>query len=189
MQGRYLHHRTPLPRNDMTQSIQTATFGAGCFWCTEAFFRNIDGVVGVRSGYSGGSTENPSYKQVCSGTSEHAEVVEVTYDSDQVSYEDLLDSFFSMHDPTTLNRQGADEGTQYRSIILYHNEEQKRMAEEAKAHMDASGRFKNPIVTQILSASEFYEAEDEHQNYFEKKPTAPYSMYIRQKLKTMLSKH
>ena len=173
----------------MTQSTQTATFGAGCFWCTEAFFRQIDGVVDVRSGYAGGTTENPSYKQVCSGTTTHAEVVEVRYDPNQVSYQDLLEVFFSMHDPTTLNRQGADKGTQYRSIILYHDEEQKRMAEEAKAGLDASGRFKNPIVTQLLSASEFYDAEDEHQNYFEKNPTASYSMYIREKIEAMKSKH
>jgi peptide-methionine (S)-S-oxide reductase len=162
-----------------------ATFGAGCFWCSEAMFENLDGVISVLSGYQGGELKKPTYKQVCRGDTGHAEVVRVEYDPTRVTYDELLDLFWKMHDPTTLNRQGADVGTQYRSIIFYHDEDQKAAAEKSLKAMDASGTFKNPIVTQIQSASDFYEAEAYHQDYYRNNPDAPYSRYIQSKLKKL----
>ena len=146
-----------------------ATFGAGCFWGVEASFRQLPGVLDAVSGYSGGTTVRPSYKDVCTGTTGHAEVVEVTYDPARIAYERLLDAFWKMHDPTTRDRQGPDVGSQYRSVIFYHDDEQKRAAEASKAAQDASKLYRGPIVTQIEKAGPFYEAEDYHQRYLEKR--------------------
>ena len=145
-----------------------ATFGAGCFWGVEAAFRKIQGVVSTTVGYSGGSSKNPTYKDVRSGRTGHAEVVQVEYDPSKTSYEELLNVFWSVHDPTQLNRQGPDVGTQYRSAIFFYNAEQEAAAKAAKAHLERSGRYRKPIVTEIIPASEFYMAEEYHQQYFEK---------------------
>ncbi len=157
---------------------QKATFGGGCFWCTEAIFLGLKGVSKVQSGYAGGTVKNPTYKQVCTGTTGHAEVIQITYDPAQVSYEDLLEVFWNTHDPTTLNRQGADEGTQYRSVIFYHNEEQKRIAEQYKKQLAASHVYSDPIVTEIKPLTDFYVAEDYHQNYFALNQQAGYCQYV-----------
>ena len=145
-----------------------ATFGAGCFWGVEAAFRQIEGVTKTEVGYEGGRLEKPSYEDVCSHTTGHAEVVEVTYDPDQVSYEELLDVFWGKHDPTQLNRQEWDIGDQYRSVIFFHDDEQRAAAERSKAALDASGRYRRPIVTAIEPAQRFYRAEEYHQRYLEK---------------------
>jgi peptide-methionine (S)-S-oxide reductase len=149
-----------------------ATFGAGCFWGVEAAYRQLPGVLSTRVGYLGGTMENPTYRDVCSGRTGHAEVVEVTYDPARLSYDDLLTVFWENHDPTTLNRQGPDVGEQYRSAIFYHDDEQKAAAEASKAERDKSGRYRRPIVTEITPASAFYEAEDYHQQYLEKRGLA-----------------
>ena len=159
-------------------SLEVATLGAGCFWCVEAIFQDIKGVKKVESGYSGGSIKNPSYKEVCNGTTGHAEVVQVTFDPKQVSFSSILEVFFSTHDPTTLNRQGADVGTQYRSAIFYHSEEQKKVAEIAKEAAQASGDWSNPIVTEITAYSNFYKAEDYHQDYYNQNGTQPYCQIV-----------
>jgi peptide-methionine (S)-S-oxide reductase len=148
----------------MSQEI--ATLAGGCFWCLEAVFDQLKGVQSVESGYMGGKTPNPNYEQVCSGTSGHAEVVRVAFDPDELTYRDLLTVFFTIHDPTTLNRQGNDVGTQYRSAIFYHSEEQKRVAEEVMARIEKEGIFGNPIVTEVTPATQFHMAEDYHQEYF-----------------------
>lgn len=169
---------------NMTEQIDTATFGTGCFWCTEAIFEQMNGVLKVISGYSGGKVDNPTYKQVCTGETGHAECVQIQYEPSKVSYDELLEVFWQVHDPTTLNRQGADVGTQYRSVIFYHNEEQKRKAEHYKSELEKSGAFKDPIVTEIAPASKFYTAEDYHQEYYaENKNKNPYcAMVIRPKV-------
>lgn len=151
---------------------ELATFGAGCFWGVEVTFRNTPGVKDAVVGYLGGSLANPTYKDVCTGRTGHAEVVQVIYDPAEVTYDNLLDVFWENHNPTTLNRQGPDVGTQYRSAIFYHTPEQKRFAEESKAKLEASGRFRKPIVTEITPASTFYLAEDYHQRYLEKRGLA-----------------
>ena len=151
---------------------QRATFGAGCFWGVEAAFREVKGVVNVTVGYLGGTMKNPTYRDVCTGRTGHAEVVEVEYDPAQVSYEDLLNVFWTNHDPTTLNRQGPDVGTQYRSAIFYHTEEQHETAERSRQQMQQSERFKRPIVTEITPASTFYRAEEYHQQYLAKRGLA-----------------
>ena len=148
--------------------MEKATFGAGCFWGVEHFFREVPGVIDAVSGYAGGHVDNPTYRQVCTDTTGHAEVVEVTFDPAKVAYGKLVDLFFKMHDPTQLNRQGPDIGTQYRSAIFTHSPEQARAAEEKKAEAQASGRYKGPIVTSIEPAQTFWPAEDYHQRYFEK---------------------
>jgi peptide-methionine (S)-S-oxide reductase len=158
--------------------LQLATFGNGCFWCTEAIFQRLNGVEKVVSGYSGGKVKNPTYKEVCSGLTGHAEVIQITYDPKKISFDELLEVFWKTHDPTTLNRQGADEGTQYRSAVFYHTEEQKQLATEYRKKLDASGAFDNPIVTEITGFTEFYPAEDYHQNYFNLNGTAPYCSYV-----------
>ena len=155
---------------------ELATFGGGCFWCTEAIFERFNGVKSVTSGYAGGKTANPSYKQVCTGGTGHAEVIQIEYDPAIISYNQLLEIFWEAHDPTTMNRQGHDEGTQYRSVILYHNEAQKKAAEESKKI--AAAHFKEPIVTQILPLTKFYPAEEYHQDYFRKNPHVPYCTYV-----------
>lgn len=155
----------------MTQ-LEKATFGAGCFWGVEVAFRKVPGVTATAAGYLGGTLQNPTYKDVCSGRTGHAEVVEVTYDPSQVTYEDLLNVFWTSHDPTTLNRQGPDRGTQYRSAIFYHHEAQKAAAVASKDRWNASGRFSAPIVTEVTPASTFYRAEEYHQRYLEKQGLA-----------------
>lgn len=169
---------TTMANESAREGLATATFGSGCFWCTEAVFQNVEGVEKVESGYSGGKVKNPTYKEVCSGLTGHAEVIQVHYDTAKVSYEELLEIFWKTHDPTTLNRQGADEGTQYRSVVFYHNEEQKKLAEKYKAELDKSGAFDNPIVTEISPYTEFYKAEDYHQNYYNLNGNAPYCSYV-----------
>lgn len=153
---------------------ETAVFGGGCFWCTEAIFKRVKGVEKVEPGYAGGRTPNPSYKMVCTGTTGHAEVIRVTYDPQVVSFSDLMEIFWHAHDPTTLNRQGNDMGTQYRSIILYQDEDQKKSAETSLNETDAGGMFKKPIVTKIEPLDVFYTAEDYHFNYFANNPNQPY---------------
>jgi peptide-methionine (S)-S-oxide reductase len=149
--------------------METATFGAGCFWGVEETFRQMDGVTDTAVGYLGGHTQNPSYKDVCSDETGHAEVVQVTFDPAKVSYDKLLDVFWSSHNPTTLNRQGPDIGTQYRSAIFFHSPEQERLARASKERMQASGKFRSPIVTEITPASPFYRAEEYHQKYLAKR--------------------
>lgn len=156
--------------------MKKATFGGGCFWCTEAVFERLDGVVDVVSGYAGGDVENPGYREVSAGTTGHAEVVQITYDPETISYEELLRMHWKSHDPTTLNRQGADVGTQYRSIILFHNDEQKRIAE--KSRKAAQEQFREPIVTEIEPLETFYPAEDYHQDYYRKNPQAGYCQFV-----------
>ena len=170
--------------NVIAEKIDTATFGTGCFWCTEAIFEQLNGVVKVTSGYSGGKVKNPSYKEVCTGETGHAECVQIMYEPDKISYDELLEVFWQVHDPTTLNRQGADVGTQYRSAIFYHTPEQKQKAEKYKAELDKSGAFNNPIVTEISPAAEFYSAENYHQEYYaNNQNTNPYcAVVIRPKL-------
>jgi peptide-methionine (S)-S-oxide reductase len=161
----------------MTQEI--ATLAGGCFWCLEAVFDELKGVKSVESGYMGGKTPNPNYEQVCSGTSGHAEVVRVTFDPEELEYRDLLAVFFSIHDPTTLNRQGNDVGTQYRSAIYYHSPEQKAVAENVIASLEKKGIFGNPIVTEVTAASQFHMAEDGHQEYFARVGNSnPYCSYV-----------
>lgn len=165
-------------------SLEIATFGAGCFWCVEAVFENLDGVKSVESGYMGGHKKNPTYREVSSGETGHAEVTRIYFDPAVISYETLLDWLWRSHDPTTLNRQGADVGTQYRSAVFYHNEEQKKTAEASKAA--AESMFDAPIVTEITPASEFYLAEDYHQDYYKQNKSAAYcQMVIRPKLKKL----
>jgi peptide-methionine (S)-S-oxide reductase len=151
---------------------EKATFGAGCFWGVEAAFRQVKGVISTTVGYSGGTFQNPSYKEVCSGRTGHAEVVEVEYDPSQVSYEELLNVFWENHDPTQLNRQGPDVGAQYRSAIFFHTPQQEAAARASKEALERSGQYKRPIVTEITPASEFYRAEDYHQQYLEKRGLA-----------------
>ncbi len=158
--------------------FETATFGSGCFWCTEAIFERVKGVLTVVSGYSGGDITSPSYESVCTGKTGHAEVCQMQFDPDEISYEELLKIFWKTHDPTTLNRQGADVGTQYRSIILYHNEEQKKSAEFYKEELDNSGAYNHKIVTEISEFKKFYPAEAYHQHYFEKNPYQGYCSFV-----------
>lgn len=167
--------------NTITESktgTDTATFGAGCFWCVEAVFQRLDGVLKVSSGYSGGKIKNPTYREVCSGLTGHAEVTQITFDKSKISFTELLEVFWKTHDPTTLNRQGADAGTQYRSVIFYHNNEQKGLAEKYKAELDKSGAFNSPIVTEISPYTGFYIAEDYHQNYFNLNGKEPYCQFV-----------
>ena len=162
----------------------TATLGTGCFWCTEAIFDQLDGVISVTSGYAGGSVANPSYKQVTTGETGHAECVQVVYDTSKITFDELLEVFWQVHDPTTLNRQGADVGTQYRSVIFYHDDKQKQTAEKYKTELDKSGAYDNPIVTTLEPFTKFYKAENYHQEYYElNKNSNPYcSIVIQPKL-------
>jgi peptide-methionine (S)-S-oxide reductase len=163
---------------ETTLRTDTATFGTGCFWCTEAIFQQLEGVLKVSSGYSGGHVKNPTYKEVCEGTTGHAECVEIVYDPQKISFDELLEVFWQTHDPTTLNRQGNDVGTQYRSAIFYHNADQKAKAEKYKAELDKSGAWDKHIVTEITPASEFYVAENYHQDYYNNNGSAPYCYYV-----------
>ena len=161
-----------MEKNETVDTSKIATFGAGCFWGVEAAYRQIPGVLSTRVGYLGGTMENPTYRDVCSGRTGHAEVVEVKYDPSRLTYDDLLTVFWENHDPTTLNRQGPDVGEQYRSAIFYHDDEQKAAAEASKEERDRSAKYRRPIVTEITPASAFYEAEDYHQQYLEKRGLA-----------------
>lgn len=168
----------------LPQGTSIATFANGCFWCTEAIFEELDGVVSATSGYSGGKTKNPTYKEICTGETGHAECLQIVYDTSKISFDELLEVFWQTHDPTTLNRQGADVGTQYRSAIFYHTGEQKEKAEKYKAELNKSGAFDSPVVTEITAFDKFYPAEDYHQQYFENNETTnPYCrIVIRPKL-------
>ena len=159
-------------------NVETAVFGGGCFWCLEAVFQRLPGVKSVESGYMGGKVENPTYRQVCSGNTGHAEVVRVTFDSSQISYRELLAVFFATHDPTTLDRQGNDVGTQYRSVIFYNSDEQRRQAQQAIAELTSGHEFQAPIVTAVEPAETFFVAEDYHQNYFNENSEQPYCRFI-----------
>ena len=164
--------------NDSNVKTEIADFGGGCFWCVEAVFLELDGVIKVVSGYEGGKVDNPTYKQICTGNTGHAEVIRVTFNPDKITYKELLEAFWLAHDPTTLNRQGNDVGTQYRSVIFYHNEEQKLLAEKYKEELSKSGAWTNPVVTEITKASTFYPAEDYHQNYYNLNESQPYCSYV-----------
>lgn len=166
------------PRTDEKPKTETATLGGGCFWCVEAVFQEVKGVTAVESGYTGGKTENPTYKDICTGTTGHAEVCKITFDPSVVTYKDILEVFFKTHDPTTLNRQGNDRGTQYRSVIYTHSKEQKELAEKIKKELDASGAWKDPIVTEISPIGKYTKAEDYHQNYFKNNPGQGYCAYV-----------
>lgn len=166
------------PMSKSNEELQLATFGSGCFWCTEAFFLKVNGVESVASGYSGGKVKNPTYREVCTGSTGHAEVIQLTYDPKKVSFEELLEVFWNTHDPTTLNRQGADEGTQYRSVVFYHSEEQKRLAEQYKKQLETSHVYKSPIVTEISPYTVFYKAEEYHQDYYALNPKQGYCQYV-----------
>ncbi|WP_394334435.1 peptide-methionine (S)-S-oxide reductase MsrA [Reichenbachiella faecimaris] len=158
--------------------MEIATFGNGCFWCTEAIFQELNGVSKAVSGYMGGEVKNPTYKEVCSGTTGHAEVLQITYDPSVITFDELLEVFWKTHDPTTLNRQGNDVGTQYRSAVFYHNADQKMLASEYKGKLDASGAWSDPIVTEITAADTFYPAEDYHQEYFNLNGSQPYCNFV-----------
>jgi peptide-methionine (S)-S-oxide reductase len=181
---------SPVKQESMTDNISfnsndtiadtsgIATFGAGCFWCVEAIFQQLDGVITVASGYAGGTVKNPTYNEVCSGTTGHAEVIQVTYDPSKITYPELLEVFWKTHDPTTLNRQGNDRGTQYRSVVFYHNPEQKALAEKYKKELDASGAWDHPIVTEITAYNNYSKAEEYHQNYYNNNGDEPYCAYM-----------
>jgi len=158
--------------------MEHALFGAGCFWCVEAVFQNLKGVEKVVSGYAGGRIKNPTYREVCSGLTGHNEVIDITFDPAVISYKELLEIFWKTHDPTTLNRQGNDVGTQYRSAVYYYNEEQKQLAEEYKKKLNDGHAFPDPVVTEITAAPEFYVAEDYHQNYFNMHGHEPYCQFV-----------
>jgi peptide-methionine (S)-S-oxide reductase len=162
----------------MAENREVATLAGGCFWCLEAVFEQLKGVETVESGYAGGATESPSYRDVCGGDTGHAEVVQVTFDPNVISYSDILDVFFATHDPTTLNRQGNDVGTQYRSAIFFHTPEQKQAAEAKIAELTSEGLFPRPIVTNTVALERFYKAEDYHQGYFRTNPAQPYCQYV-----------
>lgn len=172
-----MNHTPPSMENaNPLSSLSSATFGGGCFWCTEAVFAELKGVTKVISGYSGGKIKNPTYKEICSGLTGHAEVIRVEYDPAQISYEELLEVFFLTHDPTTLNRQGNDVGTQYRSVVFYHDEQQKAAAERIRT--EAQVHWKKPIVTEISQLTNFYEAENYHQDYYANNPFQPYCAFV-----------
>ncbi len=174
----------------MNGKEEVAVLGGGCFWCTEAVFQEIDGIISVDSGYSGGHRENPSYEEVCSGDTGHAEVVKVSFDPGAISYEGVLDAFFAMHDPTTLNRQGNDVGTQYRSVIFYMNDEQKSAAESKIRQLEEKKEYRNPIVTAVEPYRNFYSSEGYHKNYFNNNPGAAYCrLVISPKLEKFKKKH
>ncbi len=158
--------------------MQIATLGNGCFWCTEAVFKRLKGVMSVQSGYSGGSVENPTYEQVCSGDTGHAEALQMEFDPNVIPYEKLLEVFWHTHNPTTLNRQGNDVGTQYRSVIFYHSDEQKNMAEESKRKIEEEHLYSDKIVTEITAFTNFYKAEPHHENYYDRNTDAPYCQFV-----------
>jgi peptide-methionine (S)-S-oxide reductase len=168
-----------MPPEPLSGGVTTnrATFGGGCFWCVEAAFKELDGVESAISGYAGGEVSDPSYRQVCSGDTGHAEVVQVEYDPDEIIYPDLLRVFFTIHDPTQLNKQGPDVGTQYRSIVFYHDDEQREQVERFLVELEEAGAYDDDIVTEIEPLEEFYEAEEKHQNYYDKNPNDRYCSF------------
>ena len=168
---------TPASSTPLT-ATDTATFGTGCFWCTEAIFQQLEGVEKVTSGYSGGTVPNPTYEQVCSKTTGHAECLNIMYDPKKISFDELLEVFWQTHDPTTLNRQGGDVGTQYRSVVFYHNEEQRAKTAKYKSELDKSGAFAKPIVTTLEQFTVFYPAEEEHQNYYRNNTSQGYCQFV-----------
>jgi len=163
---------------DNSRRTETATFGGGCFWCTEAIFKSLKGVETVESGYSGGKLKNPTYKEVCTGETGHAEVIQITFNPEMISFRELLEVFWKTHDPTTLNRQGADAGTQYRSVIFWHTQEQKEAAENLKSVLNDENVFGKPVVTEITAFEQFYKAETYHQNYFANNRTQGYCQFV-----------
>jgi methionine-S-sulfoxide reductase len=165
-------------RSNMNTHLEVATFGGGCYWCIEAVFQRLEGVEKVESGFSGGQVKNPTYKEVCTGTTGHAEVIQITFDTTKTSFEEILKVFFTMHDPTTLNRQGNDIGTQYRSAVFYHNDVQKKAAEEIIAALNTSKAYPNPIVTEVSKLDVFYKAEDYHQNYYNENSDQGYCRFV-----------
>ncbi len=176
--------------NKDNEKAEVATIGGGCFWCVEAIYENLEGVESVVSGYSGGSVKNPGYRDISSGLTGHAEVCQITFDPDVISFEEIIEIFWEVHDPTTLNRQGTDIGPQYRSVIFYHSEDQKRIAMDSMKKMDESRVFSSPIVTEIISFSGFYKAEDYHQDYFLNNPNQSYcSIVISPKVKKFKKEH
>lgn len=164
--------------NNNNESYQTATIGGGCFWCIEAIYNQVNGVISANSGYSGGKIKNPTYREVSSGMTSHAEVIQIVFDPDVITYHDILTIFFHIHDPTTLNRQGADVGTQYRSVIFYHDEGQKAVAKLVIQETEDQKLWEAPLVTELSPLGEFYVAEDYHQNYFENNPNATYCTFV-----------
>ncbi len=174
------HELKPNLQDNMTtdSKLDTATFGAGCFWCVEAVFQQLRGVHTVESGYSGGHTRNPTYKEVCTGTTGHAEVCQITYDPSVISFAELLEVYWQTHDPTTLNQQGGDIGTQYRSVIFYHRRDQQLLAEEMKSKLDAAKIWKDPLVTEIVPFAEFFKAEAYHQEYYFQNSSQPYCSVV-----------
>jgi len=170
-------NNNPIVLDNLTNT-DTVTFGTGCFWCTEAIFQDVDGVISVVSGYSGGNVANPTYEQIGTGATGHAECLNIIYDTTKVSYDELLEIFWQTHDPTTLNRQGNDVGPQYRSVIFYRNQQQKETAEKYKSELDKSGAFSNPIVTTLEPMSVFYKAENYHQNYYNQNGNQPYCQFV-----------
>jgi peptide-methionine (S)-S-oxide reductase len=178
-QSKDLKNLKTLDQNmEMNTQYDSATFGAGCFWCVEAVFQQLKGVQSVSSGYSGGQIKNPTYKEVCSGLTGHAEVCRIVFDPKIITYKELLEAFWASHDPTTLNRQGADVGTQYRSVVFYHNAEQKELAEKYKQRLNEENAFGKPVVTEISELKDYYKAEDYHQNYFNENGDAPYCSFV-----------
>ena len=175
--------------SDAREGFELATLAGGCFWCLEAAFDQLKGVQHVESGYTGGHAPNPSYEEVCSGDTGHAEAVQIRFDPAQISYADLLQVFFTIHDPTTLNRQGNDVGTQYRSAIFYHSPQQEAAAEQAIARMQKAGLWSDPIVTEVVPAGDFYEAEPYHRDYFQRNPSQPYCQLVVQPKIAKLRKH
>ena len=176
--------------NDNNMTMQIATLANGCFWCSEAIFKRLKGVKSVLPGYSGGIVENPSYEQVCTGKTGHTESIQIEFDPTVIPYEKILDVFWHTHDPTTLNRQGNDVGTQYRSAIFYHDQKQKEIAEKSKRGLEKEGVYKNPIVTEITPFKNFYVAEDYHKNYYENHQDAPYcSVVINPKIRKLIKKY
>ena len=157
---------------------ETATLGGGCFWCVEAVYQRVKGIESVKPGYGGGHTKNPTYKEICTGKTGHAEVAQIKFDKNIITYEQILNVFWQSHDPTTLNRQGNDVGTQYRSVIFYHNNEQKEIAEKSKKYADSSKYWKNPIVTEITMLNNYSDAEDYHDNYYDNNPNQPYCLFV-----------
>lgn len=173
------HKHSDMPLTNIKDEVtDTATLGAGCFWCTEAVFSQLEGVISVLPGYSGGKTGNPTYREVCSGLTGHAEVAQIVFEPSKISFEELLEVFWEVHDPTSLNRQGADHGTQYRSVIFYHNEAQRIAATHQKERLDKSGIFDKPIVTEIRPDMAFYQAEDYHNDYYSNNMSAPYCQVV-----------
>ncbi len=168
----------PVNIHASNNTIDTATFGAGCFWCVEAVFQRLEGVISVKSGYAGGSVKNPSYKEVCTGATGHAEVCQIVFDKSKITYDELLEVFWKTHDPTTLNYQGNDHGTQYRSVVFYHNDEQKQLAEKYKKQINDEHAYPNPIVTEIVPFKNYYPAEDYHQNYYNQNGNEGYCRYV-----------